>query len=102
ALAPVAADLARPIAVPDHAPAVGTGVDSVGDELDLDALAGKQRADQLLEAAREDERIVAPDELVETRTDARFACQPGVDLVEPRVLDGRELDLHQLAVADLG
>ena len=95
ALAPVTAPVARPLAAPEDAPPVGPRVDSVGEQLDLDALAGEQRPDQLLEAARQDERVVAPHELVEAGPELGVLGQPGVDVLEPRVCDRRELDLHQ-------
>src|SRR5262249_51838866 len=53
------------------------------------------------EAAGEDERLVALDELVEARPDSRLAREVLVDLVQGRSLHGRELRLHQLAIADL-
>src|SRR5262249_9750575 len=93
ALAPVAADLARLRARPANSPAVRTRVEAVRAELDFDSLAGKQRADQLLEPAREDERIVSRHQLVEAGTDPSLARQPGRDTLQARILHGRELGL---------
>src|SRR5581483_6753652 len=101
ALAPIAADVAGRVAVPANAPAFGAGIEPVRDQFEVDLFAGEQRTDQLLEAAREKERVVALDQLVEAGPDAGGADEPRGHLAELRALHGRELDLHQLAVADL-
>ena len=67
-----------------RAPAVGPSLDAVGAELDRveQALALEHRLDQLVKAARDDERAVGQRELGESRPDAHVLEQPRHDLLE--------------------
>ena len=82
ALAAVAADRAQALVAEADAPAVRRRLGEVRAHLELDALALEHRQDQLRQAARDDQRPVALDELVEARRAARRSRPPR--LLPPR------------------
>ena len=95
ALAALAAHVAeRPVAE-RRAPARRVRGDVVRDDSSPDALALEDRVDQLVEACRDDQRVVLLDELLEARTDTDVLEQVGHDLRERRG-DGGDLPRDHL------
>ena len=89
ALARLAARRAVLQIVEVSAPAVGSRIKAVGDDLDVARQVAEHRLDQLVEAARHDRDALAArageaDELGEPGPDARFRAHPLDDLLERR------------------
>ena len=81
-LARLTADRARLLVPEANPPAVGPRLEPVRDDVQLDAFALEHRLDQLVEAARDDERVMRARELGEAVAQARVLDEPGDDLLD--------------------
>ena len=83
------------LVAPEDPPAVRPRVEPVGEQLDLDALARQDRLDQLVEAARDHERVESSTSSAKPGRTTTFSTSQ-VTTSSERRLDGRELALDHL------
>src|SRR6185295_17378555 len=99
ALAVLAADIADRLLAEDRAPSLRLRIEPVRDHVELDPLPCENRGDELVEAARDDERAAEAGELSETGADSDVLANPRHDLGEWRV-HGLELERDDVPKAE--